>query len=369
MIKKGIPLTKPFFDEEELNNIKNVLNSGLVAGFGKYCDLFANRIKDYAKVKYAVCVNNCTAALHLALLALDIGKNDEVIVSDLTFPATGHVVLEVNAKPIFVDVDKKTYNILPDEIKERITERTKAAIPVHNFGQCCDMQRIMKIAKDNNLKVIEDAAPALGALFENKMAGSFGDVGCYSFHGRKTITTGEGGAIVSNNKELIEKAKSMALFGSIKQGHIYSYTTIGFNYKLSEINAAIGLAQMDKLDKVIEKRRKLACYYNEKLENLDFIETPFEDKRGKHTYQSYVCMLNKKINRDKVIEKLQKEHIQTQIGTYSSCIQPVYKAEHNCQNSIDIFKSSLALPMFYELEFEDIDFIVNKLKNIVSGLS
>jgi len=195
--KLKIPLLRPYFDSEELSEISKVLDSGWVSQGPKVKE-FEDKIAKYLGVKYAIAVTNCTSALHLALLSTGVKEGDEVFVADYTFPATGHAVLYCGAKPIFVDVDLKTYNFNPKSIKEKITDKTKAIIPVHTFGQPAEMDKIMEIAEDYNLKVIEDAACALGAKYKNKFAGTIGDIGCLSFHARKGITTGEGGMVVTN---------------------------------------------------------------------------------------------------------------------------------------------------------------------------
>jgi len=267
-----IPLTRPYFDSEELEEIQKVLDSGWVTQGPKVKE-FEDKIADYLGVKYAIAVTNCTSALHLALLCIGIKGGDEVLVADYTFPATGHAVLYCRAKPVFVDTDLKTYNINPELIEEKITERTKAIIPVHTFGQPAKMDKIMEIAEDYNLKVIEDAACALGAKYKNRYAGTIGDIGCFSFHARKGITTGEGGMVVTNNKNLAEKIRMLSVFGMTSawdreksaEFMIPEFTELGYNYKMSDITAAVGVAQLRKLDRIIERKRELAKYWDEKL--------------------------------------------------------------------------------------------------------
>ena len=214
-------------------------------------------------VKYAIAVSNCTSALHLSLLALDIHEGDEVLVADYTFPATGHTVLFCGANPVFVDIDPQTYNININLIEGKITEKTKAIIPVHIFGQPADMSKIMNIAKNHNLNVIEDAACALGAAYKNGFAGTFGDIGCFSFHARKGITTGEGGMVITNNKEIEEKIRFLSVFGMQSAWEreragftVPTFNYLGYNYKMSDITAAVGVAQLKKLDKIIDEPKE-----------------------------------------------------------------------------------------------------------------
>jgi perosamine synthetase len=374
MISK-IPLTKPYFDLEELEEIKKVLDSGWVSQGPKVKE-FEDKIASYLGIKYAIAVTNCTAALHLALLSIGIKKGDEVLVADFTFPATGHSVLYCGARPIFIDIDLKTYNIDTESIEEKITDKTKAIIPVHTFGQPAEMDAIMKIAKLHDLKVIEDAACALGSKYKSKYAGTIGNAGCFSFHARKGITTGEGGMVVTDNKDLAEKIRHMSVFGMTSAWDreknekfiIPTFKDAGFNYKMSDITAAVGVAQLRKLDKIIERKTELAKYWDEKLQDMEFIAPPHVNENVKPIYQSYVSIVDKRINRNKIIEMLIKKGIQTQIGTYASHIQPVYNFKSKCPNSLEIFNRSLALPMYYMLEENDIDMVAGSLKKVIGDL-
>ena len=370
-----IPLLRPYFDSEEIEEIKKVLDSGWVTQGPKVKE-FEDKITEYLGVKYAIAVTNCTSALHLALLSIDVKEKDEVLVADYTFPATGHAVLYCGAKPVFVDVDLKTYNIDSELIKEKITDKTKAIIPVHTFGQPAEIDEIMEIAEDYNLKVIEDAACALGAKYKNKFVGTIGDIGCLSFHARKGITTGEGGMAITNNKNLAEKIRNLSVFGMTSAWNreksdefiIPEFTELGYNYKMSDITAAVGVAQLRKLDEIIERKRELAKYWDEKLREIEFIEPPYVSENVEHIYQSYVALVDKRIKRNKLIETLMKKGIQTQIGTYASHIQPVYNSKDKCPNSLDIFNRALALPMYYMLRKEDIDMAATYLKKAVEKL-
>lgn len=370
-MKSKIPLAKPYFDSEELREVQKVLDSGWVAR-GAKAEEFESKIADYLGIKYAIAVTNCTSALHLSLLSIGVKEGDEVLVADYTFPATGHAVLYCRANPIFVDIDLKTYNINPDLIEEKITDKTKAIILVHIFGQPAEMDAIMKIAGKHNLKVIEDAACALGAKYKNKSAGTIGDSGCFSLHARKGITTGEGGVVVTNNGNLAEKIRSLSVFGmaqaawnreSRNRPIIPEFTSVGYNYKISDITAAIGVAQLRKLEKIIEKKQSLAKYWDEKLRKIESITPPYVDENVRHVYQSYVALIDKRIDRDKTIEKLMEKGVQTQIGTYALHIQSAYNSKDRCPNSLDIFKRALALPIYYAMEEKDIDIAAQAIKD------
>lgn len=368
-------MAKPFFDHNEIDEIKKVLDSGWVSQGPKVKE-FEDIVAKFVGAKYAIAVSNCTAALHLANLSLGISKGDEVIVADYTFPATGHSVLYCGAKPIFVDINPKTYNIDQEKIERQITKKTKAIIPVHTFGQPAEMNRILEIAEKHGLRVIEDAACALGAKYKNKYAGTIGDIGCYSFHARKGITTGEGGMVVTNDLTFAEKIKHLSVFGmksawdreKSNEFIVPEFVDIGFNYKMSDILAAVGIIQFQKIEKIISKKRILAQYWNEKLEDNELIEGPYESPDNYHIYQSFVVTVDKKISRNQLIQRLHKRGIQTQIGTYASHIQPVYHYLKSCPVSFDIFSRSLALPLYYELTEGEIDLIAKSLHKEMRGL-
>lgn len=367
MIK--VPLLKPYFDSEELDEIKKVLESGWVSQ-GPKVEEFERRVAEYLGVKHVIAVTNCTSALHLSLLSLGIGRGNEVIVADYTFPATAHSVLYCGAKPVFVDVDLKTYNIDPLKIEKKINKKTKAIIPVHTFGQPAEMDRIREIAENNNLKIIEDAACALGSKYKGNYTGTIGDLGCFSFHARKGITTGEGGMIVTNDQNYAEKARHLSVFGMTAAWDrernnkltIPQFNDVGYNYKMSDITAAVGVAQMKKLDIIIKKKKELAKYWNEKLEEIELIQPPYVAEFAEHVYQSYIARVDSRINRNQLVEAMMKKGIQTQIGTYSCHIQPVYSSKDKCPQSLEIFNSSLALPMYYMLKESEIDFAAEALE-------
>ncbi len=365
--RKMIPLARPYFDSEELNEIHQVLESGWVSQGPKVRE-FEERAAQFYGVKHAIAVTNCTSALHLAVIAIGVQEGDEVLVADYTFPATGHSVLYCRAKPIFVDVDPRTYNIDPELIEKAITPRTKAIIPVHTFGQPANMDAIMEVAGRKNLKVIEDAACAFGATYNGKYAGTIGQIGCFSFHARKGITTGEGGMVITNDSEIAERIRRLSTFGMTsawdREGKVTipEFIELGFNYKMSDITAAVGVVQLRRLAEIIAKKRTLAEYWDKKLQQSDLIKPPHRDEKALHIYQAYVGLVDKKVNRNKVIQQLLEQGIQTQIGTYASHIQPIYSSEQKCPNSFDIFNRSLALPMYFSLSESDIDLAATQLE-------
>ncbi|GAG35206.1 unnamed protein product, partial [marine sediment metagenome] len=245
-------------------------------------------------------------------------------------------VLYVGAKPVFVDINPKTYNIDVNKIEEKITDKTKAIIPVHSFGQCVDMDPLLKIAKEYNLRVIEDCACAIGSKYKNIFAGSIGDIGCFSFHARKNITSGEGGIITTNNENLAEEIRSLSCFGvesaykRSKKFIVPKFVKLGHNYKLSDIAAAIAKVQLTRSEECIRKKNELAKYYDEKLSQVELIEVPYVEKYNRHVYQTYAAMVNENVNRNKLIMNLKEKGIQAQIGTYALHRQPIYKKVTSC---------------------------------------
>jgi len=354
-----IPLSKPFFDLDELAALAGVLDSGWVAkgpkaaeferGIGRFL------IRDSSNV---IAVNNCTAALHLSLMALGIGPGDEVLVPDFTFPATALAVMYVGATPVFVDINHLTYNMDMDDAAYKVTEKTKAIIPVHTFGQCADMDRVMQLASRQNLLIIEDAACAFGSKYAGQHAGTFGHTGCFSFHARKGLTTGEGGAVVVKGKIASKKIRLMSQFGiegayerSNKEITIPKVEMVGYNYKMSDIAAAVGVAQLKKIDKMIAGRRFWAARLDRFIKNSDVIKAPHRDPRCYHTFQSYVALAKDNETRDKLIIEManRKNPIQASIGTYSLQEQPVFKQfnKNDCPVSRDVAHRAIALPMYY----------------------
>jgi perosamine synthetase len=363
-----IPLSRPSFDEQELRELESVLASGWVSQGPKVRE-FEETVAGYLGARHAIAVTNCTAALHLALLGLGVGSGDEVLVADYTFPATGHAVLYCGAKPVFVDIDPTTYNIDPAAIEARITPRTKGIVPVHTFGQPARMDAILEFADERDLFVVEDAACALGARYQDTPAGTLGDAGCFSFHARKGVTTGEGGMIVTDDADLAARMRHLSVFGMetawSREGRagfsIPKFTNLGYNYKMSDIAAAVGVAQMGKIDGFIARRRSLAEYWDHRLAELDLISAPRIDPNAFTVYQSYVAVLDRGVDRNRVIDKLLKAGIQTQIGTYASHIQPVYAAAESCEHSLDIYNRAISLPMFVTLSTDAIDHVVAEL--------
>jgi len=368
---RHIPLAKPYFTEEEIDEVREVLRSGWVAQ-GPKVKALEEMIANYSSARYGVAVNSCTSALHLSLLAHDISEGDKVIIPDFTFTATGNVVLHVGAEPIIVDIDLSTFCIDIEEIEKAIENDVKAILPVHAFGYPANIRKINQIAKKNGLVVIEDAALALGSEFEGKKIGSYGNTACFSLQGRKVITTGEGGIVLTSDDRVAETLRSLRSQGASPSDNVSGkvnlpiFRLIGFSYRLSDIQAAIGLVQMKRIEDFIKRRIYLAKYYRDLFEDLDLnIQTPIVVEGNRHNYQTYVVILED--NRDEMILYLKEKGIESTIGTYSLSTLPMFQKNKVFSNSYYVFKHSLALPMYHDLTEEDIQYIVKNIKNIIDN--
>jgi len=277
---KNIKVAEPVVGKEELKALEDVLYSGCYVS-GPKVSQFETDFANYSQASHGVAVNSGTAALHIALACLDIGPGDEVIVPALTFFSTATAVIHQNAIPIFADINPKTYNIDPEDVLKRITDKTKAIIPVHYFGYPAEMDQINEIAKEHGLYVIEDCAQAHGAEYKNKKVGSLGDCGCFSFFATKNMTTGEGGMITTNNQELAHKAKLIRSHGMEDRN---THSVLGYNYRMNEFAAAIGIEQLKKLDSFNEKRRQYSHYLFDKIKDIDWLEISLVEDYVKHVY-------------------------------------------------------------------------------------
>ncbi len=296
-----IPIAKPLVGEEEIEAVVNVMRSGMIAE-GPRVKEFEDEFKAYIGTEHAVAVNSGTAALHVALLAKGIGPGDEVITTPFTFIASSNSILFTGAKPVFADIEPETFNIDPEDIKNKLTPRTKAIIPVDLYGHPAEMKAIMDIAADRGLAVIEDACQAHGAIYHGKKVGSF-DTGCFSFYPTKNMTTGEGGIITCNDAKLAEKARMIKSHGSKVR---YHHEMLGYNLRMTDMGAAIGLVQLKKVDGYNEKRNRNAGLLSEKLKGIKGLVTPSVKDGCKHVFHQYTIRITEDfgMSREQVIEKL-----------------------------------------------------------------
>lgn len=301
-----IPIAKPDIGKEEIEAVMETLRSGWVTQ-GQKVEKFEKAFASYCGVKYGVAVSHGTAALHIALASIDIQPGDEIITTPLSCIATTNPILYLNAKPVFADVDPKTLNIDPNHIEKKITPKTKAILLVHLFGHPANMNPIIEIAEKYGLYIIEDAAHAHGAQYRGKRVGSFGHISCFSFYVDKNITTVEGGMALTNNEELAEKMRLLRNFG-MHQHQKFQHPLLGFNYKMSDIHAAIGLTQLSKLDKYIQKKRKNITYLKEQLKDFS-LKLPNEQNYAFNVY--YVCHILVDKQKEKIVNYLENKGIET----------------------------------------------------------
>ena len=351
---------RPNVGLEEINQIKKVIYSKHLTE-GIMTQQFEREIANYTNSRYATATTSATTALHTMFHCMGV-KGKKVLVSDFTFPATVLSIIQAGGKPILVDVDKQSMNVNREIIEQGKLDSIEFISPVSIFGNPLDFD-FYKLKK-YGMKIIEDAATNLGTKINNKFVGSLADVTCFSFHPRKIITTGEGGMITTNNKKLNEKINSFKTFGKKD----LEFVNVGTNYKLSDIQSAMGIAQMKKIEKIIKNRIEQAKIYNELLSKIDFIEPQKQTKNSRHTYQSYVCIISKKGLRDKIIKKLAKENIESQIGTYAvhslSAFTKIPKMG-KLENSEFLFKNTISLPLHEELTVKNQQFICKSINEII----
>lgn len=375
MNTRTIPLSDIDIGEEEVKAVSEVLRSKWLS-MGPVTQEFEDKFSHYLGIKHSFGVSNGTAALHIANKVLGIGPGDEVITPSLTFVATANASLYCGAKPVFADISGlDNLNISPDDILEKITSKTKAITVVHYGGYPCEMDVIMEIAEDHNLKVIEDAAHAPGAEYQNKKCGTMGDVGCFSFFPNKNMITGEGGMIVTNDSDLAEKIRTIrshsmtTLTWDRHKGHAYSYDILdlGFNYRINELASALGQIQLFKLEKNNNKRKNIVKEYIKQFNAIKDISIPFMDHEGKSSYHLFPLILSEPISRDEIMVELKKMGIQTSVHYPPIHLFSYYQKNLNINVSLPktelISQQGLSLPLYPTLKNEDLAYVCKSLKN------
>ncbi len=359
-------LARPLIDEREFEAVRKVLESRFLTE-GEVTREFERRFAKYCDAKHGIATTSCSTALELCLRTLGIGRGDEVIVPDFTYPVTASVVALVGAEPVLVDVDLNSYNVKAEVIEEALSDRTKAIIPVSLFGNPLEKD-VYKLGRDYGIYVIEDAACSAGSILEGRKVGSWADMTCFSFHPRKVITTGEGGMITTNEDELAERARSLKRFGMRNVNGSVRFVEFGTNYKMSDILSAIGLAQLEKIEDIIRIRIEKARIYTEILEGIDGIRPPEVRPRTRHNFQSYVCYVEKDGMRDKIREELARIGVETQIGTYCLHIEPAFrevKKVGSLENSEMLFRNTLTLPLHHELTQDQQEMICRVIRDVL----
>lgn len=364
-----IRLHVPFTDERELQEIAQVLASGYMTQGPKTAE-FEKRVADYTGCRYCFATSSCTTALHLGLVAADIQAGDEVLVADFTFPATANVIVQQGATPVLVDIDLETFAINADDLRAKITPRSKMIIPVDPFGCAADMNAVNEIAREHKLVVLEDAATALGTMYYDRYCGNLSDMGAFSFHPRKVITTGEGGMLTTSDDALAEKIRLLRSHGGVRTGHWFEYTAAGFNYRLSDIQGAMGIAQMEKLPWLVERKRALAQMLRERLADVSEIRTPCEPRWGGHIYQTFVILADETIDRNRMIEYLREHGVEATLGTYALHAQPFYQQTFGYQsgqlpNSYRAFEKTISLPLYSQMTEQELGVVAAQTRAAV----
>jgi perosamine synthetase len=366
-------MSKIFLDDPNLGDLEKkylfkAIDTNFVSVVGPFVSEFEEKFAQYIGAERAVSTQSGTAALHMALYELGIGEGDEVIVPALTFIATINPILFVGAKPVIADVDPITWNIDPQEIKKAITKKTKAIIPVHLYGSVCSIEEIMEIARENNLFVIEDATESLGATYKNRQTGTFGDFGCFSFNGNKLITTGGGGMIASNNKEKAEHIKFLVNQAKDASKDYY-HPELGFNLRMTNIEASLGLAQLERIDKFLEKKRKFRRIYQESFNDLPYIkfQQVFDNAVGSFWLTSIIIdKIN--IDVDDLKTKLQEKGIPTRRVFMPASEMPYLKKfSKPCPNTYEIYKKGICLPSSTLNEEKDIKEAALIIREVLNG--
>ena len=379
LTKRTIQIATPSTGEEEWQAVKEPIMTGWLTSGPKVRE-FEKQFAERHQVKHAVAVTSCTTALHLALAALDIKEGDEVLVPAFTWVSTANAILYCGATPVFVDVDPITFNIDVNDIAHRITERTKAIIPVHLFGLCADMDAIKAVAP--HLAIIEDGACAAGAAYKGVPAGGLGDFGCFSFHPRKSVTTGEGGMVTTNDDTLAEKLHILRNHGASvseevrhhgpKPYFLPDFEVMGFNYRMTDLQGAMGIVQLSKLDKFIDERQVWADYYAKELASIEWLRTPATPEGYKNGWQSYPCFVDESkspMSRNEIMEYLQQNGISTRPGTHAVHMLNFYAQKYGikpedypgAQAANDY---SMAIPLHNNMSLADFEYIVHHLKSI-----
>ncbi len=358
-----IKVNAPYITEDEIKAVIEVLKSGQLA-YGPVVEEFEKAFSEYLGVPYTVAVSNGTVALYLALKALGIGEGDEVIVPDFTFIATASMVVTAGARPVFADIDLRTYTIDPEDVKKKITGHTKAMIVVHLYGHPANMDELMDIAREHNLYLIEDCAQSHGAEFKGTKTGSFGDIAAFSFYATKNLTMGEGGAVVTKNEEIAEKVKMLRNHGQVSR---YYHEVIGWNFRLTSIQAAIGLQQLRKLDTMNARRREIAKMYLEGLQDVADILLPAEMPWAKHVYHQFTIWVKDAGRRSKLMEHLRGKGIQTAVHYprplhMQPALSKFSSSSDLCPNSIEASKHVLSLPMHPGLTDNDVNHVIRSVR-------
>lgn len=371
-----IPYGRQTIDEEDIQAVVDVLKSDYLTTGPKIAE-FEQKVCEYTNTKYAVAISNGTAALHAACFAAGIGPGDEVITTPITFAASANCVLYCGGKPVFADIDPRTYNLDVEDVRKKITDKTKAIIPVHLAGQPCDMDAIHKLAKEHKLIVIEDGAHALGAEYKGQKIGGLSDMTTFSFHPVKPITTGEGGMVMTNDEELYKRLVLFRSHGITRDEEMmtdnegpwfYQQLELGYNYRITDVQCALGVSQMKKLDCFIQRRREIAKRYDDAFSTVDGIVTPYQSDDSKSGWHLYIIQVPH-CDRRKVFEYLRSKEIGVNVH-YIPVYKHPYYHQHGyetvrCHNAEMLYENMISLPIYPRLSQKEQDYVIEEVKKAV----
>ncbi len=371
---RKVSVSEPVIGETEIEYVNRALAEGAISGlYGDYIRQFEDKFADYSDCAHGISTNSGTTALHLAIKALSIGDGDEVIASTLTNMATFFAIIYQGAKPVPVDIEEDTWNLDPDQIESKINRKTKAIMVVHLFGHPVDMDPVLQLAKTHGLYVIEDGAEAHGATYMGRKIGSLGDLGCFSFYANKIITTGEGGMVTTNDPDLAEKVRSLKglAFG---QEHKFMHMDIGCSYRMTNLQAAIGCAQLEKIEYFIRRKREIADIYKDLLGDIDCLQLPTEKEYARNVYWMYhVGLLGEAaINRKDIMGELSRRGVETREGFIPYNMQEIFVEKgwvglEECPKANEVAYSTFYLPSSPSLVAEDLEYVAENLREVLKG--
>ena len=371
------PAYEPWISNDDKRIVNTALDQTMLT-FGPQLEKFESDFSKYTKAKYAIAVSNCTAALHLSLKVLGIKENDEVIIPDLTFVADANAILACNAKPTIVDINKNNFFLSISNLKKNITKKTKAIIPVHIYGQVCNIDEVLDVAKANNLKVVEDCAHAIGTFHKSKHVGTIGNTGCFSFYPTKNITTAEGGMVITNSKNIADKVRQLRSHGMLKSlksryagGYPWVFDILepGYNYRLDEIRCALGISQLRRVAKINKMRKTAVSYYHSKLHNIPGIILPDMVRDKSHSYHLYTIRVTKSfgMSRNQLFKKLKQAGIRTTVywmPIHKFTAYRKYAKKSSITNASKIYDEILSLPLFPNISKRHQDAVINCIKSL-----
>lgn len=364
-----VPFADPYITEEDVTAVAKCVREKRLSQ-GEYVQRFEDEFAKYLGVKNSVAVCNGTAALHVALAAINVKPGDEIIMPSFTFISTANCALFQGAKPVFVDIDPSTYNIDPNKIEEKITEKTKAIIPVHYAGQPADMDPILEIAEKNGVYVIEDAAEAHGALYKGKRAGSLAELACFSFYPNKNMTTGEGGMVTTNDYKLSEKMRMIRSHG---QDERYHHVILGYNYRMTDMQAALGITQLRRLDWVVKEKAEKAAYYDRRIKGMfgGELQTPYVAPYATHVYMFYSVRFKSKEIREETAAKLEEKGVETRVAFPPIHLQPLYKERFGYSRGYlpvteKVADTILCLPIYPHITQKMQDYVLSAMKEALA---